>query len=52
MKRRRALELLARGKPELQARFGVTRLVLFGLTVRDRGGSGSNTARVMPIACG
>ncbi len=36
MERQRALELLARSKPELQARFGVTRLALFGSTARDR----------------
>jgi predicted nucleotidyltransferase len=34
MKRQRALELLARSKTELQARFGVTRLALFGSTAR------------------
>jgi len=33
--KQRALELLARSKPELQARFGVTRLALFGSTARD-----------------
>lgn len=37
MKRHRALELLTRSKPELQARFGVTRLALFGSTARDAG---------------
>lgn len=35
MNRRDALELLRRSKPELQARFGVTRLALFGSTARD-----------------
>jgi predicted nucleotidyltransferase len=30
-----ALELLSRSKPDLQARFGVTRLALFGSTARD-----------------
>jgi len=35
MKRQRAIELLSRNKPELQARFGVTRLALFGSTARD-----------------
>lgn len=35
MDRQRALDLLLRSKPELQARFGVTRLALFGSTVRD-----------------
>lgn len=35
MNREHALELLRRSKPELQARFGVTRLALFGSTARD-----------------
>lgn len=35
MNRKRALELLSHSKPELQARFGVTRLALFGSTARD-----------------
>jgi predicted nucleotidyltransferase len=35
MNRQRALELLRQSKPELQARFGVTRLSLFGSTARD-----------------
>jgi predicted nucleotidyltransferase len=35
VKRQRVLELLSRSKPELQTRFGVTRLALFGSTVRD-----------------
>lgn len=35
MDRQRALELLSRSKPELQARFGVTMLALFGSTARD-----------------
>jgi predicted nucleotidyltransferase len=35
MNRQRALDLLSRSKPELQARFGVTRLALFGSTARD-----------------
>ncbi len=35
MKRKQVLELLSRSKPELQARFGVTRLALFGSTARD-----------------
>jgi uncharacterized protein len=42
MNKQRALELLARAKPELQARFGVTRLALFGSTVRDSATSGSD----------
>lgn len=35
MDRQRALELLKRSKPELQTRFGLTRLALFGSTARD-----------------
>ena len=35
MNRQRALELLRQSKPELQARYGVTRLALFGSTARD-----------------
>lgn len=35
MDRQRALDLLSRSKPELQARFGVARLALFGSTARD-----------------
>lgn len=35
MKREQVLELLVQNKLELQARFGVTRLALFGSTARD-----------------
>jgi uncharacterized protein len=35
MDRQRALDLLSRSKPDLQARFGVTQLALFGSTARD-----------------
>ena len=42
MDRQRALELLAQSKPELQDRFGVTRLALFGSTARDGAKSGSD----------
>jgi predicted nucleotidyltransferase len=42
MNRQRALELLSRSKPELQSRFGVTRLALFGSTARDTATSGSD----------
>jgi hypothetical protein len=42
MKRRHAIELLTRCKPELLARFGVTRLALFGSTARDTALSGSD----------
>ncbi|ALM84348.1 nucleotidyltransferase family protein [Bordetella sp. N] len=34
MDKQRVLELLARSKPELGVRFGVTRLALFGSTAR------------------
>ncbi len=40
MNRQRALDLLTRSKPELQARFGVTRLALFGSTARDTATNG------------
>ena len=42
MNRQRALELLAQCKPELQARFGVTRLALFGSTARNTATSNSD----------
>lgn len=42
MNKKLALELLTRSKPELQARFGVTRLALFGSTARDTATSGSD----------
>lgn len=42
MDRQRALELLTSSKPELQARFGVTRLALFGSTARDAATSSSD----------
>ncbi len=42
MDRQRALELLSRSKPELQARFGVTRLALFGSTARNTATCGSD----------
>ena len=35
MNRQQAIEILAKLKPELVKRFGVTRLALFGSTVRD-----------------
>nr|WP_226986852.1 nucleotidyltransferase domain-containing protein [Chlorobaculum tepidum] len=41
MNRERALDLLTSSKPELQARFDVTRLALFGSTARDTASSGS-----------
>lgn len=42
MKRQRAIELLTLSKPDLQSRFGVTRLALFGSTVRDTAGRDSD----------
>ncbi|MCC6923405.1 MAG: nucleotidyltransferase family protein [Nitrosomonas sp.] len=42
MNRQRVLELLSRSKPELQARFGVIRLALFGSIARDTATSGSD----------
>ena len=36
MNRQQALDVLARSKPELARLFGVTRLALFGSTVRDQ----------------
>ena len=42
MDRQRTLELLARSKPELQARFGVIRLALFGSIVRNAATSNSD----------
>ena len=42
MDRQRVLELLSLSKPELQARFGVTRLALFGSTARDNATSVSD----------
>lgn len=42
MKREQTLKLLAQSKPELQTRFGVTRLALFGSTARDTAGSDSD----------
>ncbi|WAS05444.1 nucleotidyltransferase family protein [Gloeomargaritales cyanobacterium VI4D9] len=35
MNRQSALQLLTQSKPDLQSRFGVTRLALFGSTARD-----------------
>lgn len=42
MDRERALGLLSRNKQELQARFGVTRLALFGSTARGAATSDSD----------
>ncbi len=42
MNKKRALELLTRSKPELQARFQVTSLALFGSTARDTATSDSD----------
>jgi len=40
--RKHVLDLLSRSKPELQARFGVTRLALFGSTARDTASDSSD----------
>jgi predicted nucleotidyltransferase len=42
MSRAQILELLARCKPELTARYGVSRLALFGSAVRDQARPGSD----------
>jgi uncharacterized protein len=42
MKRNQALTLLAASKPLLAARYGVTRLALFGSMVRDSAGANSD----------
>ena len=42
MDRQRTIELLTRSKPELESRFGVTRLALFGSTARDTATSESD----------
>jgi predicted nucleotidyltransferase len=42
MNRDTATQKLAEAKPELQRRFGVTRLVLFGSTARDEARSDSD----------
>ena len=42
IKRQQALAILARLKPELAKRFGVTRLGLFGSTVRDKAQANSD----------
>ena len=42
MDRSRVLELLTQSKPLLAERYGVTRLALFGSTVRDAAGAASD----------
>lgn len=42
MNRQQALTILTRVKPELMRRFGVTRLALFGSTVRDEARANSD----------
>jgi predicted nucleotidyltransferase len=42
MNRQRVLDILTHSKPELQSRFGVTRLALFGSTARDAASIGSD----------
>jgi len=50
MNRQRALDLLTRSKPELQARYGVTRLALFGSTARDTATGGSDVDVLVAFA--
>lgn len=42
MNREQAIKLLIKHKPELVKRFGITRLALFGSTVRDEAKPGSD----------
>lgn len=42
MNRKQALTILSRLKPELEKNFGVTRLALFGSTVRNEAHDGSD----------
>ncbi|RLA11581.1 MAG: DNA polymerase subunit beta [Gammaproteobacteria bacterium] len=42
MNKQQALQILTRSKPELQIRFGVTRLALFGSTARNTATSDSD----------
>ena len=42
MNRKQALTILSRLKPELEKNFGVTRLALFGSTVRNEAREGSD----------
>jgi len=42
MNRQHTVDLLTHSKPELQARFGVTRLALFGSTARGEAGADSD----------
>ncbi len=42
MNRKQALEILTKLKPDLVTRYGVTRLALFGSTVRDEAGPDSD----------
>ena len=42
MKRQQAMELLTKSKAELQTRFGVIRLALFGSIARDKASSVSD----------
>lgn len=42
MNKSKALEILSRLKPELARQYGVTRLALFGSTVRDSAGPDSD----------
>lgn len=42
MNKQKAIELLTRSKPELEERFGVTRLALFGSTARGTASADSD----------
>jgi uncharacterized protein len=42
MNRQQAIDILAKLKPELAKRFGVTRLALFGSAVRNEAGANSD----------
>ena len=42
MDRQKAIEIISRLKPELEKKFGVTRLALFGSTVRNEATNGSD----------
>ena len=47
MNRQQAIDILAKLKPELVKRFGVTRLALFGSTVRDEAGANSDIDNIV-----
>ena len=49
MNKSKALEILSRLKPELVRQYGVTRLALFGSTVRDSAGPDSDIDIFVPF---